>query len=161
MQSNTLYDCTLVCNGHEIPAAKCILAANSPYFEGMFYSGMDESQKDRIRIDYFDHYVLEKIVEYCNTQSKQYPIALTCFSHQQHVVLTHLLYILLQEMNCNKLASIFQKIQVNISGLSSSQIGLVVRATMYNTPSPKSSAILVVIIPSIRRSLFLRLAIDP
>ncbi|XP_057313441.1 kelch-like protein 20 [Hydractinia symbiolongicarpus] len=64
-----LCDIKLMVESKEILTHKSVLAANSPYFEGMFLGKLIESTKDQVHIKGISYTVLKSLVEFCYTAS--------------------------------------------------------------------------------------------
>jgi speckle-type POZ protein len=62
--STDLSDIAIVCDGKEIPAHSCIIAARSPVFEAMLKSGMRESNTNRIVIEDIDAATMIELLRY-------------------------------------------------------------------------------------------------
>ncbi|XP_065356398.1 protein roadkill-like [Calliphora vicina] len=66
-ESEKHWDVTLVADGHELHAHKCILASRSDVFAAMFEHEMEESKSNRVVVTDCDHKVLKEMLRYIYT----------------------------------------------------------------------------------------------
>nr|XP_006814100.1 PREDICTED: kelch-like protein 11-like [Saccoglossus kowalevskii] len=66
-KNKVLCDMTIVVDGHDFNAHKCVLAASSPYFESLFRSNMKESQTGKVELQCTSAEGMEAILSYMYT----------------------------------------------------------------------------------------------
>ncbi|XP_055350637.1 speckle-type POZ protein B-like [Paramacrobiotus metropolitanus] len=69
LQSGTLSDCQIVCQGKEFPVHRAILAAQSPVFAAMFQNSMKETSSGICKIDGIPVDLMQIVIQFAYTRA--------------------------------------------------------------------------------------------